>query len=435
MKKIHLKGIDVRSAVKVLLPFYLFIFLPLNAHDWEDQSILQINREPARADFHHAGEISLNGEWKFNWTLTPDEQPDGFWQTDFNDSSWKTFPVPADWEMNGYGTPIYSSSGYTFKINPPYVMTTPKESYTAYVERNPTGVYRRTFTIPAEWQDKEVYIHFGSVSSAFYVWVNGQRVGYSQGAMEPAEFRITPYINPSPNPSRGRGVQKASPRGGLEGVNHITLEVLKYSDGSYLEDQDQWRLAGIHRGIYLYATEKIRIRDFGVRTILDKDYCDAQLIIHPELSVSEGQRGEGYYVTAALYTPDGQEVIAPSLSREGWGGSADTMLNLDAKGSILNDRTPQRGYPKWGWLAATVKNPMKWTAETPNLYTLELLLKDSLDQTVQKITTKVGFRSVEIKNGQLLVNGIPTRLRGVNRHEMDPKNNCLSTAFPLGSVA
>ena len=396
-------------------------------HDWEDQSILQINREPARADFHHAGEISLNGEWKFNWTKTPDEQPDCFWQTDFNDSSWKTFPVPADWEMNGYGTPIYSSSGYTFKINPPYVMTTPKESYTAYVERNPTGVYRRTFTIPAEWQDKEVYIHFGSVSSAFYVWVNGQRVGYSQGAMEPAEFRITPYINPSPNPSRGRGVQKASPRGGLEGVNHITLEVLKYSDGSYLEDQDQWRLAGIHRGIYLYATEKIRIRDFGVRTILDKDYCDAQLIIHPELSVSEGQRGEGYYVTAALYTPDGQEVIAPSLSREGWGGSADTMLNLDAKGSILNDRTPQRGYPKWGWLTTTVKNPKKWTAETPNLYTLELLLKDSLGQTVQKITTKVGFRSVEIKNGQLLVNGIPTRLRGVNRHEMDPKTGKVMT--------
>ena len=427
MKKIHLKGIDVRSAVKVLLPFYLFTFLPLNAHDWEDQSILQINREPARADFHHAGEISLNGEWKFNWTLTPDEQPDGFWQTDFNDSSWKTFPVPADWEMNGYGTPIYSSSGYTFKINPPYVMTTPKESYTAYVERNPTGVYRRTFTIPAEWQDKEVYIHFGSVSSAFYVWVNGQRVGYSQGAMEPAEFRITPYINPSSNPSRGRGVQKASPRGGLEGVNHIVLEVLKYSDGSYLEDQDQWRLAGIHRGIYLYATEKIRIRDFGVRTILDKDYRDAQLIIHPELSVSEGQRGEGYYVTAALYAPDGQEVIAPSLSREGWGGSADTMLNLDAKGSILNDRTPQRGYPKWGWLTATVKNPMKWTAETPNLYTLELLLKDSLDQTVQKITTKVGFRSVEIKDGQLLVNGIPTRLRGVNRHEMDPKTGKVMT--------
>ena len=398
-------------------------------HDWEDQSILQFNREPARADFHHAGEISLNGEWKFNWTLTPDEQPDGFWQTDFNDSSWKTFPVPADWEMNGYGTPIYSSSGYTFKINPPYVMTTPKEKYTAYVERNPTGVYRRTFTIPAEWQDKEVYIHFGSVSSAFYVWVNGQRVGYSQGAMEPAEFRITPYINPSPNPSRGRGVQKASPRGGLEGVNHITLQVLKYSDGSYLEDQDQWRLAGIHRGIYLYATEKIRIRDFGVRTILDKDYRDAQLIIHPELAVSEGQRGEGYYVTAALYAPDGQEVIAPSLSREGWGGSVgcDTLLNLDAKGSILNDRTPQRGYPKWGWLTATVKNPMKWTAETPHLYTLELLLKDSLDQTVQKITTKVGFRSVEIKNGQLLVNGIPTRLRGVNRHEMDPKTGKVMT--------
>ena len=301
-------------------------------------------------------------------------------------------------------------------------MTTPKESYTAYVERNPTGVYRRTFTIPAEWQDKEVYIHFGSVSSAFYVWVNGQRVGYSQGAMEPAEFRIT---DPLLSPYRGK-TNTSIP---ANGVHSICIEVLKYSDGSYLEDQDQWRLAGIHRGIYLYATEKIRIRDFGVRTILDKDYRDAQLIIHPELAVSEGQRGEGYYVTAALYAPDGKEVIAPSLSREGRGGSVscDTLLNLDAKGSILNDRTPQRGYPKWGWLSATVKNPKKWTAETPNLYTLELLLKDSLDQTVQKITTKVGFRSVEIKNGQLLVNGIPTRLRGVNRHEMDPKTGKVMT--------
>ena len=421
MKKIHLKGIDVRSAVKVLLPFYLFAFLPLNAHDWEDQSILQINREPARADFHHAGEISLNGDWKFNWTKTPDEQPDGFWKNDFNDSQWKTFPVPGDWEMNGYGTPIYSSSGYTFKINPPYVMTTPRERYTAFIERNPTGVYRRTFTIPAEWKDKEVYIHFGSVSSAFYLWINGQRVGYSQGTMEPAEFRITPYINPSPSPSRGRGVQKASARGGLEGVNHIVLEVLKYSDGSYLEDQDQWRLAGIHRGIYLYATDKIRIRDFGVRTVFDKDYQDAQLIIHPELAVSEGQRGEGYYVTAALYNPDGTTHPLTPSRREGLRVGCDTLLNLDAKGALLNDRTPQRGYPKWGWLQATVKNPKKWTAETPNLYTLELLLKDSLDQTVQKITTKVGFRQLEIRDGQLLVNGIPTRLRGVNRHEMDPK--------------
>ena len=421
MKKIHLKGIDVRSAVKVLLPFYLFTFLPLNAHDWENQSILQINREPARADFHHAGEISLNGDWKFNWTKTPDEQPDGFWKNDFNDSQWKTFPVPGDWEMNGYGTPIYSSSGYTFKINPPYVMTTPRERYTAFIERNPTGVYRRTFTIPAEWKDKEVYIHFGSVSSAFYLWINGQRVGYSQGTMEPAEFRITPYINPSPSPSRGRGVQEASARGGLEGVNHIVLEVLKYSDGSYLEDQDQWRLAGIHRGIYLYATDKIRIRDFGVRTVFDKDYQDAQLIIHPELAVSEGQRGEGYYVTAALYNPDGTTHPLTPSRREGLRVGCDTLLNLDAKGALLNERTPQRGYPKWGWLQAAVKKPKKWTAETPNLYTLELLLKDSLDQTVQKITTKVGFRQLEIRDGQLLVNGIPTRLRGVNRHEMDPK--------------
>lgn len=162
-----------------------------------------------------------------------DEQPSDFYKTDFNDSKWNMFPVPGDWEVNGYGTPIYCSSGYTFKIDPPFVMKEPKKAYTTYTERNPTGCYRRTFTIPSDWNGKEVYIHFGSVSSAFYIWINGIRVGYSQDSMSPAEFRITQYLKP--------------------GTNHIALQVFKYSDGSYLEDQDTWRIAGIHRSISLYA--------------------------------------------------------------------------------------------------------------------------------------------------------------------------------------
>ncbi len=391
------------------MKLYISIFLSLIAnsvfaqghHDWEDQNILQYNREPARAAFiaykekPDDREMSLDGLWKFHWTKTPDEQPQVFYEIGFDDSSWQTFPVPGDWEMNGYGTPIYSSSGYTFKIDPPYVMGTPKSTYTSFIERNPTGVYRRTFSIPSEWNGLEIYIRFGAVSSAFYVWINGKMVGYSQGSMEPAEFRITDYLTST--------------------TNQITIEVFKYSDGSYLEDQDMWRLAGIHRSITLFCKPRIRIRDIGIRTLLDETYQDAQLIIHPELEVSGGQRGEGFHLEAQLYDENGTMVLDSILQQD-----ASPILNLDHKAAIMNDRTPQRGYPKWGWLSATVKTPHKWDAENPYLYTLHLALVDSIGHIVEQVKTKVGFRKLEIRNGVFMVNGIPTRLRGVNRHEMDP---------------
>lgn len=370
--------------------------------DWENQHVLQINREPARASFTPFCEtpgdraMSLDGMWKFNWTKTPDEQPADFFKTDFNDSQWKQFPVPGDWEVNGFGTPIYCSSGYTFKIDPPYVMKEPKAAYTTFVERNPTGCYRRTFTLPDTWKGKEVYIHFEAVSSAFYVWINGVRVGYSQDSMSPAEFRITDYLKP--------------------GTNHIALQVMKYSDGSYLEDQDTWRLGGIHRSVSIYATEKIRIRDFGVRTVLDDDYRDATLIIDPQLSVVNGQRGEGYFVEAQLLDDSGKTVLDSTLRQD-----AVEILNLDHKAKIMNARNPQRGYAMWGWLQAKIKNPKKWTAETPNLYTLRLSLVDDKGNTIEQAETKVGFRRLEIKDGMFLVNGKQVRFRGVNRQEMDQR--------------
>lgn len=370
-------------------------------HDWENQYVLSINREPARAAFTpyltQPGDMTmtLDGQWKFNWTRTPDMQPENFYQTDFNDSGWTMFPVPGDWEMNGYGTPIYCSSGYVFKINPPYVMGEPKKKYTSFIERNPTGCYRRTFTVPASWSGKEVYIHFGSVSSAFYIYVNGKQVGYSQGSMEPAEFRLTPYLN--------------------DGTNLIALKVLKYSDGSYLEDQDMWRIGGIHRSVYLYATPQIRIRDFGVRTILDDTYTDATLVVHPELEVTGNQRGEGYHIETQLYDADGKAVLDSVMKED-----AATMLNLDNKAKIMNARNPQRGYAAYGWLKADIKNPHKWSAETPYLYTLKLALVDKSGNTIERAETKVGFRKLEIKDGRFLVNGKQVRLRGVNRHEMDP---------------
>jgi len=401
----------------------------IDRHEWEDEGVLQRNREPARAAFvpyrHKAGDrqMTLDGLWRFHWTPTPDGQPDNFFSTDFDDSQWALFPVPADWELNGYGTPIYSSSGYTFKIDPPRVMGEPKKDYTAFVERNPTAIYRRTFTLPAEWKGQEVFIRLGAVSSAFYIWLNGRLVGYSQGSMEPAEFRLTDYLAPTAE-------------------QQLTLQVFKYSDGSYLEDQDMWRLAGIHRSIILFATPPIRIRDVGIRTILDDDYRDAQLIIHPELEVTRGQRGDGYRVEARLYDADmrpvplrpataldGFPVEAPLTAATALDGSpvepplsadAATMLNLDHKAAIMNERTPQRGYPQWGWLSAVVQSPHKWTAETPYLYTLQLALTDSAGNMVEQLTQKVGFRRIDIRGGQLLVNGQPIHLRGVNRHEMDP---------------
>ncbi len=394
----------------MILAAALALSLNANAgqHDWENQYVLQKNRMPARAAFmpylQQEGDMSLklDGDWKFNWTKTPDEQPQNFYLPEFNDTGWKTFRVPGDWEMNGYGTPIYSSSGYTFKIDPPYVMKEPKKTYTAYVERNPTGCYRRMFTVPSSWNGKDVYVRFGAVSSAFYLYINGKEVGYSQGSMEPAEFLITPYLH--------------------EGENLIAMKVMKYSDGSYLEDQDMWRIAGIHRSIELYATPKIRIADFGVRTTLDSLYRDAELVIDPRLAVSGTEQGKGYRITAMLYDAEGKAVTDTALWQ-----AAEPMLNLEKKGKILNQRNPQRGYAPYGWLKTMVKNPHKWDAEHPYLYTLKLALVDSLGNAVERAETKVGFRRVEIKDGMMLVNGKQVRLRGVNRHEMDPETGHVMT--------
>ena len=243
-------------------------------HDWENHHVLQINREPARAAFvpfaKQKGDcsMSLDGMWKFRWTPVPSERITDFYRTDFNDKDWKDFPVPANWEINGYGTPIYVSAGYPFKIDPPRVMGEPKASYTTYKERNPVGQYRRTFTLPAGWKaNGQTFLRFEGVMSAFYVWINGERIGYSQGSMEPSEFNITRWLKP--------------------GENQIALEVYRYSDGSYLEDQDFWRFGGVHRSIHLVHTPDIRIRDYVVRTLpaVQGNYQDFRLLIDPQLSV------------------------------------------------------------------------------------------------------------------------------------------------------
>ena len=370
-------------------------------HDWENQHVLQINRQPARAAFFpyfaEPGDrtLSLNGEWRFRWTPVPeDAASEGFWRTDFDDSAWVLFPVPANWEVNGYGTPVYASAGYTFKIDPPRVMGTPKATYTAFSERNPTGRYRRSFTLPEGWAaDGRTFVRFDGVMSAFYIWINGEFVGYSQGSFEASEFDATAYLH--------------------EGQNIIAVEVYRYSDGSYLEDQDFWRFGGIQRDVTLFHTPDVRLNDFTVRTLPDSGYDNFTLQVDPELEVFNGQRGEGFTLTATLADADGNTVNSCEIGIE-------PVLDLDHKAAVMNEWFPQRGPRKTGRMSMDVASPHRWTAETPYLYTLTMTLRNADGEVVEQAASKVGFRAVEIRDGRLLINGQQVRFRGVNRHEHDP---------------
>ena len=387
---------------KLLFLYILLTVLPLQAQqrEWENNNILQINREAARSYFIPFGkqtgdrQISLNGKWKFRWTKTPEERILDFFRTDYDCSNWEEFAVPANWEVNGYGTPIYASAGYTFKIEPPYVTKEPKQKYTSYTERNPTGQYKRSFTLPRDWTGGQVFLRFEGVMSAFYVWINGKRVGYSQGSMEPSEFNVTRYVK--------------------QGQNEISIEVYKYSDGSYLEDQDFWRFGGIHRDVTLYYTPNTRLRDYSIRTIHNdkRDSKDYSLQINPQFSVYSNETGKGDTLVAILTNTEGQFVASGKTSVE-------ETLDLEHKASRMNLWYPQRGYRKFDRINIPVKNVKEWTAETPYLYTLTLQLCDSIGRIKEQSRQKVGFRHVEIHEGQLLVNGRPIRLRGVNRHEHD----------------
>lgn len=370
-------------------------------HDWENHHVLQINREPARAAFipfaqkQGDSSLSLDGTWKFRWTPVPDERVLDFYQTTFDDKAWTNFPVPANWENNGYGTPIYVSAGYPFKIDPPRVMGEPKADYTTFKERNPVGQYRRTFMLPAGWQaEGQTFLRFEGVMSAFYVWINGERVGYSQGSMEPSEFNVTSYLQP--------------------GRNQIALEVYRYSDGSYLEDQDFWRFGGIHRSIHLIHTPDVRIRDFAIRTLPDTNYRNFTLQVDPQFSVYRNLTGQGYSIHGVLKDAAGKEVATLK-------GDVEDILDLEHKASRMNEWYPQRGPRKMGRLSVVIEKPELWTAETPYLYQLELTLQNADAQVIERVKQAVGFRSIEIKKGQLLINNKPIRFRGVNRHEHDPR--------------
>ncbi|MBN2183366.1 MAG: hypothetical protein JW715_15760, partial [Sedimentisphaerales bacterium] len=406
----HLRHILVVNLLVILAasvsPAANFVAPP----DWENEQVISRNRQPAHATLMPFPDVesalkksreespfmlSFNGPWQFHWSANPQERPADFYKESYDISQWDTIPVPSNWQMHGYGIPIYTSSQYPFRVDPPRVTGEPPRNWTAYKMRNPVGSYRRTFSIPQDWAGRRVFLHFAGVKSAFYVWLNGRQVGYSQGSMTPAEFDITEYLR--------------------DGENVLAVEVYRWSDGSYLEDQDMWRFSGIYRDVFLYTTADVRICDFAVRTDLDADYRDAELLIKPEL-VSYGNRDiSGWSVRAQLYDPAGQPVFSEPLAAD-----AESILNSNYRDNILNERTPQRGPARFEWLRATVSNPKKWTAETPSLYTLVLTLNDNGGKVIEALSCRVGFREIEIKDGRFLVNGRAVRLYGTNRHEHDP---------------
>ncbi len=349
--------------------------------DWKNEKVFAINKEAAYSTFYTYGNESdalggmpessayyqlLNGTWKFNWVKTPAERPLDFYKTDYDVSGWDDIQVPSNWELKGYGVPIYINTRYAFAPVNPQPPLVPDDW-------NPVGSYRRDFLVPENWDGRQVFIHFGAVKAAMYIWVNGQKVGYSQGSKTAAEFDITPYIK--------------------KGSNTVALEVYRFCDGSYLECQDFWRLSGIERDVYLYSTPQVRIRDFFFHANLDKDYKNANPAVDVELKNHSGKSGS-YSLELNIY--DGAvKILTDKKSVKVSGSTFKTTFN------------------------GQLNNPRKWSAETPNLYTLSLLLKDKKGNVIQSTTNKIGFRKVEIKGGQLLVNGKAILFKGVNRHEHD----------------
>lgn len=349
---------------------------------WIDQNIIGINKEEAYAtsisfnkmenavniDLNYSENyLNLNGLWKFNWVKNPDKRPENFYSAEYDDSKWDEIPVPSNWELQGYGVPIYVNTEYEFDMyTPPLV----PENY------NPTGLYRRNFEVPANWDEREIFIHFGAVKSAMFLWINGQKVGYSQGSKTPAEFNITKYVHP--------------------GENLLAVQVIRWSDGSYLECQDFWRLSGIERDVYLHSSPKVRIKDFFVNASLNQNYTNGLLEVDVELQkYSPGK--EDFYVEMDLLDQYNQSLFEYAMVER---------IDVDSLGH--------------GKFQRNIPNPLKWTAETPNLYKLILTLRKSADELKEIRSCYIGFRNVEILNGQLCVNGKPITIKGVNRHEHDP---------------
>lgn len=328
--------------------------------------------------------LSLNGTWKFRWVQDPHNRPLDFFKEVFDDSKWDDFKVPANWETNGYGLPIYVNHPYEFtgrkkmgaKLNPPYDI--PEDN-------NPVGSYRKTFELPSHWDGKQIFIHLGAVKSAFFIWVNGKKVGYSTDSKLAAEFDITKYVKP--------------------GKNIIALQVYRWSAGSYLECQDMWRISGIERDVYLYATPKLDVRDFKIQAGLNNNYADGILKLD---ALVQSYKMDTNTLTSV---PD---TFALSVKL------VDAVGKTVYEGKAAGTQTVLGRYKKNISFETTIPKVNKWSAELPYLYTLYMSLQDKTGKTIEVIPTKVGFRSIELKGADVLVNGKRVFFKGVNRHEHNP---------------
>lgn len=361
-------------------------------NELENPSILSINKELPHATFmtytnrNNAIEgvkeksqwfVSLNGTWKFNFVQGIGNRLVDFYKTDIDLSKWVDMEVPSNMEMKGYGTPIYVNIEYEWA--PGYRQ---KEPYVD-MENNSFGYYRREFVLPDNWKDREIFVHFGSIKSAGYIWVNGQKVGLSKDSKTPAEFDLTGYVH--------------------AGKNTIAVEVIRWTDGSYLECQDFWRLSGIPREVYIYSQPKVRIKDFFVKALLDEKYTDGIFSLDIELK-NHTQQESNNIVEIEILDESGNKILGDkkNLFIEGK-NSADTQASIN---SIRFE--------------GVIKNVKQWSTEAPNLYTLLITVKDTGGNVSEITSSKIGFRSVEIKDGVLLVNGKIVLLKGVNLHEFNP---------------
>jgi len=310
--------------------------------------------------------LSLDGKWKFKYSPAPADRPYWFFKNDFDTREWDEITVPSTWEREGYGVAYYVNAGYTFPVNPPYIDHSD----------NPVGSYKRSFTIPSGWDGKEIFLSFDGVSSAFFVWINGEKVGYSEDSKTTAEFNITPFLR--------------------KGKNDIAVEVYRYSDGSYLECQDFFRLSGIKRSVWLHARPKTFIRDFFAKALLVNDYSDGLLNLSVDLE-SNDRRHTVIRLEASLY--DGDNKIFGE-TREA--GRADSLALVE--------------------LTAEIPDVRPWSAESPSLYTLLLTLADNRGRVLESVSARIGFRTAEVKDGRFLINGRAVLLKGTNMHEHDPVN-------------
>lgn len=363
--------------------------------DWENPAVFRINKEAARASTmpfpDRDSALSkkrlespwcqmLNGNWKFHWVGTPEARPQDFFKPDFDVSAWKEIAVPSNWQLQGYGKPIYTNSEYPFAANPPRVMDEPPGHFTNFPKelRNPVGSYRRNFTLPGEWKDRPVHLVFQGVDSAFYLWVNGEKVGYSEDSRTPAEFDITKFLK--------------------EGENVLAVEVYQNSDASYLEDQDMWRLSGIFRDVYLWTSPQIDVRDHWVQAGLTEDYAQGTLKVSTTV-VNESSETKGAKVRFTLLDKDGKELVSQE-NAVGVPAKSESWVSLEIP--ALPEITP-------------------WSAETPVLYPYLITLSDDNGVALAHYAGKTGFRHNEVKDGQFLHNGKPIVFKGVNRHDHNPR--------------